>query len=377
MKYFKIIIVALIIVNIVSCQNKTKENMNWEIIDFSKIPGETFRDDFFEPITKYKFNQILTINENNIILLGDNSGDRNEEYLPKESEAIAFVSIDGGETLLKHNLGKGSLMEAKYIDGKVFLINETSKNGKNSSQLIKSDSLFKEWKIIKEFKTEEIFDFLFFSKSIGLASFGHENPINQEYIVEYRYTLDGGENWSKIINSNNKGFTYSRFISSEEIEYIENNKLVKFNFITGEKEIITEQIVPRGYKCIGYYEDTKTKEYYTSIENLNDKTDCSIKYTNTQEIIQLPKGMTYIVAYGNYLHAMVKEGIYYNYVWSDDKGKTWNTEKLRDFFVIPRPIKYYGKGYVYAFVTCFKGSKSEKGGRFAIRKPAHNTVYKK
>ncbi len=212
----------------------------------------------------------------------------------------------------------------------------------------------------------------FKSANIGVASFSHENPITQEYIEEDKYTLDGGQNWVKINNDNSNGFTNSRFISSEEIESIENNKLVKLNFITGEKEVIIEKIAPKGYKCIGYYEDLKTKGFYTSIENLNDKTDRSIKYLNTQEIIQLPKGMTYIVAYGSYLHTMVKDGIYYNYVWSEDKGGTWHTEELRDFFVTPRPIGYYGKGYVYAFVTCFKGEKSEKGGRFTIRKPAHN-----
>lgn len=373
MKYFRIIIAILIIINTVSCQNKTKENMNWKIIDFNKVPGETLMDEYFNSINKYEFNQILTINENHIILLGDNSGEANDDYTKHGDKAIAFVSTDGGKNLEKHILGKGSLTEGISIENSLFLINNISGNGKYSSQLIKSDTSFKEWEIVNEFKTEEIFDFHFFSKNIGLASFGHENQITQEYIIEYRYTLDGGRNWKKIINSNIKGFTYSRFISSEEIEYIENNKLVNLNFITGQKEIITEQIAPRGYKCIGYYKDLKTKEFYTSIENLNDKTDRSIKYLNTQEIIQLPKGVTYIVAYGNYLHSMVKDGIYYNYFWSDDKGKTWSTEELRDFFVIPRPIKYYGKGYVYAFVICFKGKQSEKGGRFAIRQPAHNT----
>ncbi len=375
MKYFRIIIIiiaALIIINTVSCQNKTKENMNWKIIDFNKISGETLMDEYFNSINKYKFNQILTLNENHIILLGDNSGDRNEEYLPKESEAIVFVSIDGGETLLKHNLGKGSLTNAISVDNDLFLVNNLSVGREFSSQLIKSDPFLKEWEVVNEFKTEKIIGVRFYSSNIGIASFFHRNPINQELIDEEKYTLDGGRNWSKIINSNNKGFTYSRFISSEEIECIENNKLVKFNFITGEKEIITEQIAPRGYKCLGYYEDTKTKEYYTFLENINNKTDYSIKYINTQEIIKLPKGTDDIEVYGNYLHAMVKDGIYYNYVWSDDKGKTWNTEELRDFFVDHRPIEYYGEGYVYAFVTSFKGKKSEKGGRFAIRKPANN-----
>ena len=115
----------------------------------------------------------------------------------------------------------------------------------------------------------------------------------------------------------------SRFISSEEIEQIEYNKLVKFNFITGNKEIIIDQITPENYKCIGYYQYSKTTEYYTFIENVNDKTDWSIKYINTLEVIELPKEIEHIEVYGNYLHTMVKDGIYYNYVWSEDKGKTW------------------------------------------------------
>ena len=67
MKFFRIIVIFIIFSN-ASCQNKRTQNMNWKIIDFSKIQGETFRDDFFEPITKYEFNQILILNENHIIL---------------------------------------------------------------------------------------------------------------------------------------------------------------------------------------------------------------------------------------------------------------------------------------------------------------------
>ncbi|WP_103866905.1 hypothetical protein [Aquimarina sp. I32.4] len=371
MKFFKLIGV-FIVINTVSCQSKIKQSMNWEIIDFSKIPGETFRDDFFEPITKYDFNQILPLNENHVILLGDNSGDRNEDYLSKESEAIVFISTDGGKNLEKHILGKGSLTEAIYIENTLFLVNETSKDGKFSSQLIKSDTSFKKKEVINEFKTEKLTGIRFFSSNIGVASFFHRDSINQELIVEDKYTLDGGKKWTKIINSNENGFTFSRFTSSEEIEYIESNKLIKFNFITGDKDTMIEEIAPQGYKCMGYYKDLKTTEYYTFIENINDKTDWSIKYFDTQEVIQIPKEIDNIEVYGNYLQAMVKDGAYYNYVWSENKGKTWHTEKLRDFFVTHRPIEYYGKGYVYAFVTCFKGKKSEKGGRFAIRKPAYN-----
>jgi hypothetical protein len=370
MKYFKIIVLLIIVTNSISCQNK-KQNMNWEIIDFSKIPGETLMDGFFEAINKYHFEQILILDQNHLVLLGDNSEDRDKDsagnYIEKEKEAVAFISVDGGKTLKKHIIGKGSLKEGVVVNNTVFLVNEQSRY---SSQLIKMNAPFEKWEVVCKFDNEGIIGISFFSTNIGIAHFFHENSINQETVYEDKYTLDGGKNWKKINNDNPEGFEYPLFISSNEIEYIEHNQLVKLNFITGEKEILTNKIAPDGYRCEGYfYKDPKTNKTYTFIENKNNADDLSIKYLPLGETIRLPNKDYYIETFDNYFYAMIKDGIYYNYVWSDDKGKTWHTEELRDFFVIPRPIGYYGKGFVYAFVNYFKGKDEEKGGRFAIRKP--------
>lgn len=88
-------------------------------------------------------------------------------------------------------------------------------------------------------------------------------------------------------------------------------------------------------------------------------------------IIQIPTKESYplgVGVYGDFLQTMVKDGVYYNYMWSEDNGKTWHTEKIRDFFVVPRPIAYYKKGMVYCEIILFKGKQEEKGGRFAIGK---------
>lgn len=365
MRYFRVVILLIVIISSVSCQNK-KENMNWEIIDFNKIQGETLVDNFFDAINKYAFKQVLVLNKEHVILLGDNSGD---DYDNKES--VVFVSLDGGKTLKKHVLGKGTLDEAVATGNIIFLVNETGKNGSNSSQLIKADSTFEKWEVVSEFSNDVINNINFYSATIGVASFFSENA-NQESKSEIKFTLDGGKNWKSTNLNISDGFGCYLFATSKEIKYIENNQLVKFNFITEEREVLIEEIAPNGYKCNGsYYKDPESEETYTFITNNSNEDDLSIKYLETQETIRLPNKDYYeMIVSGNYFHLMMKDGIYYNYVWSNDKGKTWNKEELRDFFVDPTPIGYFGKGFVYAFITCFKGKQEEKGGRFAIRKPA-------
>ena len=97
----------------------------------------------------------------------------------------------------------------------------------------------------------------------------------------------------------------------------------------------------------------------------------SVKNLLTQVITLLPKGSDHLEIYGNYFYTLVKDGSYTNYVWSDDQGQNWNTEELRDFFIMPSPQGFYGKGYVFALVTRFKGEEAERGGRLAIRRPDH------
>ena len=373
MKYFKYIS-FLIIVYLLSCQNRNIHNLNWKVIDFNKIPNETLMNGYFNSINKYEFNKILTVDENHFILLGDNSGEPNEDYTKKGDEAIAFVSLDGGNTLTKHIFGKGSLTDAYFIDNTVFLVNNTSKNGKSSSQLIKTDILLTDWEVINNLKKEEIWGIHFFSTEIGIAKFGYTNSNKQKYVSQYKYTIDGGKNWTKVNDSNfaNYSLLYFEFTASDKIEYIAHNNLVSLKFKTGEKSILIKKIAPEGYYCDGLSKDSKTNEYYIFIRNSNNKKDWYVKYLTTQEEIRFPKELDYVNIYGNYMHNMVKDGAYYNYIWSNDKGKTWNIEKLRNFFINPRPIQYYGEGYVFSFATFFKGSQSEKGGRFIIRKPVFN-----
>ena len=365
MKYFSVTFLLLaVFFNLESCQNK-KTNMNWELIDFNKIPGEKLINNFFDALSKYRFNQILVLNKDQVILLGDNSGDSNEDYSAKEKEAIVFVSADGGKTLKKHVLGKGSLREAVSVGHIVVLVNENE----GSSQLIKALPSFEKWEVTQEFKNEEINNINFYSTTIGVASFYSETA-NQEAKSEIRYTLDGGKTWKNMNLHVSDGFGTYVFASATEIEYIEANQLIRFNFMTGERTISSQKIAPEGYVCEGsYFRDPVSKETYTYLAKVSNK-ELSVKNLKTQEVTPLPKGSDHLEIFGDYYHTMVKEGAYYSYVWTADKGKTWHTEELRDFFVTPSPIGYYGKGYTCALVTLFKGkTEAEKGGRFAIRKP--------
>ncbi len=371
MKYFNIITfitIAVLIVNSVSCQNNQNktDQMNWKLIDFNNIPNESPYNNYFNAIGKYNFEQILAINEEHIVLVGNNEPESVTVIPTKQKEAIAFVSLDGGNTITKHNLGKGSINSVTAIDKVLFLTNNTSSMGKISSQLLKADLSLENWETVAEFNDQEIYNVNFFSDKIGIASFVSED-YHQRVSDVIKCTIDGGKNWSTIKSSGSK-FSNFVFSAAHEIEFIENNQLIRLNFISGNKEILIKAIAPEGFTCSSIFKDTESQELYTFIKNEHDKNHLSIKYLHSQEEIKLPNIEYLVETMGDYFHIMIKNGIYYNYMWSGDKGKTWNTEKLRDFYLTPRPIEYFGKGNVFAFVTCFKGTESERGGRLGIRK---------
>ena len=326
-----------------SCTD-SKTNMEWKLVDFNKIPGETLLNNFFDALSRYQFNQFLILNKDHFILLGDNSKDSNPDYSEKAIEAVVFVSPDGGKTVKKHVLGKGSISEAVATENVIFAVNELGKD-KGSSQLIKSDPLFNQWEVVTVFENSNINNINFYSPSIGVASFLTEG-VDHDYTTAIKYTLDGGKSWINIALEVADGFGTYIFLSSHEIGFIEANNVVKFNFLTNQKTILARQIAPEGYHCEGsYFKDPVTSATYTYIENLATK-EVSVKNLLTQVITLLPKGSDHLEIYGNYFYTLVKDGSYTNYVWSDDQGQNWNTEELRDFFIMPSPQGFYGKGYV-------------------------------
>lgn len=369
MRFFKgIFLLMALFISIGSCQNK-KTTMNWELTDFNKIPGETPFNTSFNAIGKYKFQQILPVGEKDLLLIGNNERGNDDEKPPKKSEAVVFTSADGGKTLKKHILGAGDLTEAVHNGNTVFLVNENAPV-KGSSQLVRADLTFEKWEVVQEFEHEQINNINFYSTTVGMASFLTESP-TQQLKSEIKYTADGGKSWKTTDLQVSGGLGPYLFVSPEEIQFIENNQLIKFNFVNGLRTVVNARLAPDQYTCEGnYFKDPVTADTYTYVLNETTKA-LSLKNLRTQELVAFPKGSDDLQVYGDFLYTMVKDDIYYNYVWSEDKGKTWNKEELREFFVIPAPIAYFGKGGVYAFVNCFKGKEEERGGRFATRKPNH------
>lgn len=367
MRYFKIAFLLVALSLAIGSCTVSKTNMNWLLIDFNKIHGETRLNNIFDALSKYQFNQFLILNKNHFILLGDNSKDSNPDYSAKTIEAVVFVSADGGKTLKKHVLGNGSISEAVSAGNVIFAVNELDKD-RGSSQLIKSDPLFERWEIVSEFAHSDINNINFYSPSIGVASFLTEDD-NNDFTTAIQYTLDGGKTWLPTKLEVADGFGTYVFLSQQEIGFIENNHVVKFNFLTNQKTVLDQPVAPDGYHCEGnYFKDPVTLALYTYIENLDTK-EVSVKNLTTEAITLLPKGSDHLEIYGSYFHTLVKDGSYTNYVWSNDKGQNWHTEEIRDFFVMPVPQGFYGKGYVFAVVALFKGKDTDKGGRLAIRRP--------
>jgi len=336
------------------------------MIDFNTIPGEHLQGGLFDALSCYRFNQILVRDKNNFIMLGDDSRGLNDNSVDP-TKAIVFVGTGGGDSIKKHVLGEGSVQEAVLVNDSYFLVNRMGA-GKRSSQLIKSDLTFQAWNIVQQFAHSEIYNINFYSDAIAIASFITDD-IKGGIGSEIRLTIDGGKTWKPANLSVSDGWGTFAFLSDHEITFIEQNRLMVFDFINGRKKIISEKIAPQGYLCDGsYIKDPLSSASYTYIRKKDNK-KLSLINLSSRAVISLPPGADHIEVYGEYMYSLIKDGIYYNYVWTENQGKSWNTEKLEDFLVVPEPIGYYGKGFVYTMINNFKAAQSDKGARLGIRVP--------
>ncbi|WP_027472152.1 hypothetical protein [Saccharicrinis fermentans] len=340
--------------------------MNWKEIDFIDMPGETKHDTYFAALSNYDIKKILPVSEQQFILVGSNEP-QSMDYEPDPGcDAIVFTSSDGGDNFKKTILGKGVCERVVFIDSTYYITVATG--DKNwSSYLVKADADFKKWKIVSNYDKINIDNLFFINKKVGVASFfSFYNRIS-----ENKYTYDGGVTWHDFKYSPDYYINISRLVSETEVEYLHNNNYMKYDFITGEEEILAKDIYPKGCKQkLSVNISTCKKQLYVSFTKEQSDYKTHIKFIKTNEIIKLPKGIkmyTYVAVHGDYIHAMNHDGPWYNYIYSTDRGKTWHTEKLRDFFVTPNPIAYYGKGQVYAEIDYIRAEQEGRGARLGIR----------
>ena len=364
-KFFLVIITILIALLLFNCKRQLI-NMNWKEIDFIDIPGETPYMGFASALSNYDIKKILPVSDKQFILVGSNEP-QSMDYEPDPGcDAIVFTSSDGGDNLKKTILGKGVCKGVIYIDSTYYIKVATGDKGW-SSYLVKADADFNKWEVVGAYDNNNIYKIDFFSKEIGVACFfdnDTEKPIN-------KYTYDGGVTWHLFKYSPDYYINISRLISATEVEYLHNNNYMKYDFITGKEEILATNIFPKGCKQqLTVDISTCNKQLYVSFTKEQSDYKTHIKFIKTNEIIKLPKGIkmyTDVAVHGDYIHAMNHDGPWYNYIYSTDRGKTWHTEKLRDFFVTPNPIAYYGKGQVYAEIGYIRAEQEGRGARLGIR----------
>lgn len=198
--------------------------MEYKIIDFNKIPGETPWNGSFDALNKYEFNQILTYNKDVFFLLGQ---DRVSYKNPDEkSSSVIYRSLDFGSTFHKNTLGKGMIAEGAFAGKNLFVVledrNSVDGAGTVLSSLFLSKDFGETWIKIRDFE-EKISKINFYDKT-GIASFYNQTTNNETY----RYTVDGGKSWNKFeINDKNfDSLANCFFKSSTVLWFISDNELI-------------------------------------------------------------------------------------------------------------------------------------------------------
>jgi hypothetical protein len=353
----------------VSCQEKHSK-MEWKYIDFNKLPSE--RDNqSFDAFTKYRFNQILNYNKDTFFLLGDN----NKEVPSGSPDAVVYGTKDFGDTWKKTVLGKGTVQEGIFAGNTLFAAvhDRNFEENKLSSTLFTSTDFGDTWKEIKTFNGEMIYSINFYSPKTGIAVFGKNT--GDGWTEEYRYTQDGGKTWVKF-NPEIKDFDtrYNCVFRSESLLLsISADQLFEYDLQTGEKKILKKLPVPKGITAGCITKDEKTGELQAVFTNKEDMDkNRGLYYIDTDEYIPLPDGY-YVDTWGDYFYGLLFDRPFSTYVWSTDRGKTWNKELL-DYQMIftSMPKGYYGEGYIYIEAFPFKREKDERNTYLAIGHPVNN-----
>jgi len=342
--------------------------MEWKIIDFNKIPGETPFDAYSDAISRYKFSQIINYSKDIFFLLGDNSAEN-----PNSASSIIYRSVDFGATFHKTTLGRGTITEGCFAEEGLFVVLQSSnfagEERKNISTLFHSKDWGETWEKITHLDEVNLSYIDFYSQKTGIAVFSVKKA--GEFVYEYRYTKDGGKTWIKFDLDPEKICILN---SDHSLLYIENNdQLYQFDLEDGKKRLVNSLPIPQDMKLIYIKKDKKTSRlvaYYFGKERESYKV--GICYIDKGEYIPLPDGY-YITTYGDFYFTEVYNTPYSSYVWSEDGGKIWNKEELKDFFIVPRPIGYADEGYIYMIVTMFKGKEENRGARLVIGYPKKNS----
>lgn len=170
-----------------------------------------------------------------------------------------------------------------------------------------------------------------------------------------------------------KGVSYgisAVMTSDETVLLIENNiNVYELNLKDGKKTLLKNLAVPQNMELAYIRKDEKNSKliaYYFGSEQ--NSTKSGICYLDKGQYISLPDGY-YINTYDDFFYTLIDDKPYSSYAWSDDRGKTWKTKKIEEFFIVPTPTGYADKGYVYKLAALFKGSQEEKGARLVIGHP--------
>lgn len=356
------ICMLILTISMISCQNK-RDNMEWKIIDFDKIPGEKLVDNYFGAITRYEFNQIINYNKDVFFLLGDDSGERADNY-----NAIVYSTKNFGDSWKKNILGKGTVKYGLCIGNDIFIVVDSNKiptSSTHKSTLYLSNDFGDTWSEITHLDEGNISNLDFYSQNTGIAVFSLKK--NEEFIYEYRYTKDSGKTWSKFDLDPDTNCIMN---SDQSLLYIEdNNKLFQFNIETGEKKLIKSLSIPKNMDLAYIKKDKKTDRliaYYFGKEQESNK--IGICYIDKDEYVSLPDNY-YITTHGNFFYGLLFNRPFSTYVWSSDGGKTWKKEVLDNQMIYTDiPMGYYGEGYIYIEATPLK-IKNKRGTFFVIGNP--------
>lgn len=357
------IFLVILTVNLISCQSNKDSKMEYKIIDFNKIPGEKLVDNYFNAINRYKFNQILNYNKDVFFLLGSE-----ETENQNNKNSVIYRSMDFGKTFHKTTLGQGEISEGCFTGKNLFVVLEDRNfidgASKISSSLFISKDFGETWEKAKDFD-ESISRINFYNDKTGIAYF-YNQIIDRE---EYRYTIDGGKTWTKfeINNQNFDSLTNCFFRANNIVWFINDNNLMSYNLISKELKTEKRLPVPSGMKADNIDKDEKTGNPITFFGYDDNDEKGEIYYILEDRHVPIENGFGSL--YGNTMYKFIDDKPYSSYMWSNDLGKTWQTEKMEDFFPASIPIGFAEDGYIYMIVAMFKGSQEERGARLVIGHP--------
>ena len=334
-----------------SCNPVKQGNMKWIAkYDFNQLYQLTDQATVLDPMSAFRFEDFIALNENTIILIGNK--DLNAfDSIQRGYQAVIHVSKDRGKSYQELSLPEQEMISIKTGNdySLVKAQNRLPDNSEKISLYLLDNNNLKFLKIDEYLYDDDINYKKFNGKYVIYSNRGNLKLIN---------LLNREEEYPLPDDLNNQPFYLT---AQGNILTLQKNQIISYDPKTQNQQIIKS--FKNNYDVLLYQDDT----FILGKANLL-KTSATFYNEEEKELYTLDSKNVNFYRYKNFvcdykLLSSINPSIRYSY----DYGQTWYKYELKGMFTASRPVGFYKDKFIILDATFYdKNERDGGGGRLLI-----------